>query len=124
MLKWTAVPLLLLSATFCQAVDISDQRTNGLLNGRFWNGIDDSGKLFFLIGYCEAAVDALRCPAQTEFGETIKGIDKFYQEPENLRLTFISAMRIFTRKVEGAKPTEIEALMDLARKYADARLPK
>jgi hypothetical protein len=54
----------------------------------------------------------------------VRGIDRFYQEPENLRLPFMAAVKIFAMKVTGAKATEIEAFMDRVRKDADAPLPK
>jgi hypothetical protein len=116
-----------LLATFCHAQKSStdDQKTNGLLNGRFWTVLGDSSKLVFVLGYCEAAVGlAVPCPSQSEFGEIVKGIDRFYQEPENLRLPFMTAQRVFAMKVAGASATEIEAVMNAAREYAERPQPK
>jgi hypothetical protein len=118
--------------SFCHAQQssIEDERTKGLLNGRFWNRFGDLGgngsKLFFVIGYCEGAASApsdIRCPKQLEFGEILKGIDKFYQEPENLRLPFIVAVQILRMKVEGAKAFEIEAAISYAKEQADKPNP-
>lgn len=119
MLKSTALLTLLMIvlATSCYAADISDQRSNGSLNGRFWTHLNQHEKLTFVLGYCEGAPI---CPPQPTFSDIVKGIDRFYQEPENLRLTFASALRIFSLKVAGAKMSEIEAAMSLARQFADA----
>jgi hypothetical protein len=65
-----------------------------------------------------------RFPPVPEFGEIIKGIDRFYQEPENLRVVLFSATKVFAMKVEGATATEIEAAMDRARNYANNPQPK
>jgi hypothetical protein len=127
MLKHTALPLLtaILLASFCHAhqSSVEDQHTKGLLNGRFWNDFGNyQAKLFFVLGYCEGATGAasfLRCPKQLEFGEIVKGIDKFYQEPENLRLPFIVSIQILRMKVEGAKATEIDAAISKAKEQAD-----
>jgi hypothetical protein len=64
------------------------------------------------------------CPKQSNYGEVLKGIDRFYQEPENMRLPIFVALQVFALKVAGAKATEIEAVMNTAREFADQPLPK
>lgn len=123
MLKRATLALLAaaLLDTVCRAqtVDIADERTNERLNGRFWSRLPEEFnhhyKLYFVLGYCESG----ECPVQPNYGEIVKGIDKFYDEPENLRLPIFLAMRVFAMKVAGAKATEIEAVMNAAREYAD-----
>jgi hypothetical protein len=125
MFKWTARLLfLIVSLTFCYAADITDQRTNGQLNGRFWTTLTNNEKLFFVLGYCELRPPPWECPSKTEFGDIVKGIDRFYQEPENLRLPVIFAADIFKLKVAGAKTSEIEAVMEEARKFSDKPQPQ
>ena len=53
--------------------------------------LDDSEKLAFLRGFCEAAVGAIACPKQAQYGEIMKGIDRFYQEPETLSVGRVAA---------------------------------
>ena len=47
-------------------------------------------------------------PATMSFGEIVKGMDRFYEEPENLILPVIEAMEIFTLKANGASPDRVE----------------
>jgi len=106
----------------CQAQkpNIEDHFTKGTLNGRFWNSLPEDSRLWFILGYCEGTSQFwLACPTEVENGELVKGIDRFYQEPENLRLPVITAMAVFTQKVRGASPTLIESLMKAARDFAD-----
>ncbi len=114
-----------LIGAICRAQDApADQKTRGNLNGRFWSRMDDTLKLAFLLGFCEAATGTFACPKQLEFGEITQGIDRFYQEPENLRLPILAAMRVLAMKVEGARATEIDGVMNAAREYADKPEPK
>ena len=66
---------------------------------------------------------AIANPASAPYNRTMarssRESDKFYDEPENLRLPIFLAMRVFAMKVAGAKATEIEAVMNAAREYAD-----
>jgi hypothetical protein len=124
---WITVLLLgsMVGLASAQKADTNDEtRTRGLVNGRFWTILHYDTKLFFIIGFCEGAASADVCPPQSEFGEIVKGIDRLYQEPENLRLPFVDAARIFAMKVTGATATQIEAVMDRARKYADTPSPE
>ncbi len=41
-------------------------------------------------------------PSTTTLGETAKGLNHFYEEPENLILPAIDALEVFTLKVNGA----------------------
>lgn len=43
------------------------------------------------------------------FGDITKGLDRFYQEPENLMFPICDALRIFKIKVVGATQAEVEA---------------
>jgi hypothetical protein len=137
-LLWAVVVVLGVVAPFghAQQANMENLKTKGLINGRFWtlwkhaldvappekkqaaSERDDNWKTAFLFGYCEAAV-TLPCPPQLQFDEIIKGIDKFYQEPENLRFPFVLALRVLVLKVTGAKATEIDAAMAAARDWVD-----
>ena len=123
MCKSTAIALLLVIslAPACYAVDADNDRSNGHFNGRFWSGLNNNSKAAFILGYCEGASD---CPIQPTFGDIVKGVDKFYQEPENLRLAIRSAIRVFALKVAGANASDIEDAMRFARAYADSADPK
>lgn len=125
MSKSTAIALLLVGslATSCYAADVNNERTNGHFNGRFWTGLSDTSKTMFVLGYCDAAGTS-DCPKQPTFGDIVKGIDRFYQEPENLRLAIMSAIHVFALKVTGAKASDIEDAMHFARLFADSADPK
>lgn len=120
MAKRTAATLFLLFLTLticCFAADGDNQTTGGRWNGRLWTFMEHSERLGFALGYCDASS---ACPSQTTNGELVKGIDRFYQEPENLRLPIATALRVFTMKVAGAKASEIEEVMRVAFLFAEA----
>jgi hypothetical protein len=122
------------------ASEIASQHSGsaGLLNGRFWVARNDGQKVIFIMGYCEAArsgkvpdrhdspLALASCPTEVTLGDILKGLDRFYQEPENLRLAIRSALRIFAMKVAGASANDIEQELAAARAIVDstpAKLP-
>jgi hypothetical protein len=46
-------------------------------------------------------------PSTVTFGEIAKGLDHFYEEPENLILPLIDGLELFAQKVNGAAPEAI-----------------
>lgn len=108
---------------FAQRDDAADQlvrdsQTEGQPNGRFWSHISADTKSGFVIGYCAAATGNLACPDQAEFGEIEKAIDRFYEDPENLRLPIAVAEQVFTRRLAGMSDATIQAFLENARKRA------
>ena len=108
---------------FAQGNDSADQRvrdsqTDGQLNGRFWTAIPADAKTGFVMGYCAAATGDLSCPSEAQYGDIQKAIDRFYQEPENLRLPVAVAIQVFARRLRGMSEQTIQAFLEDARKYA------
>ena len=44
-----------------------------------------------------------------------KGLDRFYQEPENLRFPISAALRIFAMRVEGKSQAQIDSMLSVFR---------
>src|SRR5258706_12035275 len=72
-------------------IDGADKKTVGYVNGRYWQTLDPMEKVVFIEGYGEAINAAgskreeLMFPwLPTTFGDIEKGLNRFYQEPENL----------------------------------------
>ena len=42
------------------------------------------------------------------YGDVLKGVDRFYEEPENLTFPVLYALEVFALKVNGATQSEIE----------------
>ena len=54
------------------------------------------------------------------YGDIVKGLDSFYQEPENLIFPINNGLRIFTMKVNGATQAEVAA--EVAELRRDVKL--
>ena len=105
--------------------DETRQFTAGVRNGRFWTSLGRNEKLYYLVGLNEGASVASVAdgapyfPGGASFGETEDGIDQFYAEPANARISVLDALRVFTMKVKGATPARLEAeLATLRRRIA------
>jgi hypothetical protein len=71
----------------------------GGVNGRFWHTLSSTSKLYFLYGFDEAMglakpYDDKLYFANVSYGDIVKGLDRFYQEPENLMFPISYALRI------------------------------
>jgi hypothetical protein len=53
----------------------------------------------------------------------LDGVDEIYRKPENAGLPIIAAIRIFTLKVKGSTPSEIENELAYYRKYIAQQPP-
>ena len=92
----------------------------GLLNGRYWTSLNETAKAFYLAGYRDGLVvgagstslaepgeilerlGRARFPVTLVISDVVKGVDKFFSEPENLRFPIVDAVGIFARKAAGA----------------------
>jgi hypothetical protein len=57
----------------------------------------------------------------TTFGDIEKGLNRFYQEPENLMFPVSFALHFFTMKVNGASQVEVEAEVKRTRRNINSR---
>jgi hypothetical protein len=97
--------------------------TLGYRNGRLWQSVTSNFKTFYLTGFSEAF--NLYSSNQPDFasatiGDAEKGLDRFYQEPENLMFPVITALRFFAMKLNGASQVEVEAEVKRCRTIINA----
>ena len=57
-----------------------------------------------------------RFPVTLVIADVVKGVDKFFSEPENLGFLIVDAVGIFARKAAGASQGEIDLQMARLRK--------
>jgi hypothetical protein len=89
-----------------------------------------SQRLYFLVGYsehlnlaeatgCKGDPD-IRFPAlPVNFGETVKGLDRIYDAPENAGVGIIWALDAFTLQVTGADEAKIADRLRIGRQIAN-----
>jgi hypothetical protein len=73
------------------------QITWGQKNGRFWAAMPQTARVHYLFGFAEALSGGpgytdFFSPSET-FGETVKGIDQFYEDPANAAITITALPR-------------------------------
>jgi len=122
--KLIVISLVLLSRTALVAADEEPDRTRGLFNGRYWKAVGINEKLGYVIGFDEGIAAAQpsrekrdQYSAPGTFRETIEGIDDVYGKPENASLPISVAIRVFTMKVRGVPPDQIETQLAAYRKF-------
>ena len=109
--------MLLLAAAGCAAQTPDVERTNGRLNGRFWEELRAENKIIFIVGITEGlragelpSLGLLYPPGAT-VGDVIKALDGIYAAPENLRVSVNDALRVVSMTFRGDKPEDIEAAL-------------
>lgn len=135
MLKHLAVLLLL---TFSADAQKAPDYTGDWPNGRFWQEMTSASRLYFIMGFHEAVGDAVYAGIEEgvkidfkradkevnfffphlSFGEVVKGVDRFYDDPENAPIPIFNAFRLFTYKAKGGTPREYESSLAEARQQA------
>ena len=122
----------LITSMLCLAQLPASMETGGALNGRFWTGIQLDGKRMFLTGFVEGfhvasaqdssrgQIDQAWLPQHGIVDDAVKGLDKFYAQPENLRLPIIFAIRVFAMQVAGKPQPEIDRSITGFRNAANA----
>jgi hypothetical protein len=112
--------LIVILPCFAQVSDV--ERTNGAANGRFWANLSSTSKLYFILGFEEAMglaspdSEALYLAKSPIYGDVVKGLDRFYQEPENLMIPISDGLIIFQIKANGATQAEVETKMAVIRR--------
>lgn len=97
-----------------------NQRTGGLLNGRFWTVTMSTNQcITFLMGYSEAwkrlngsKTDPDGLPENVTYADVVTGVTQLYSAPENLILPICMAIELWTKKSQGEDP--VECAKDLA----------
>lgn len=118
---------LLLASAFCAVTQTTPEvgwQTYGICNGRAWQTFPHSEKIV----YTTAASEALVVAAATEHPvyftynlsgeEFVKAVDRFYQEPENLPIPIMHALKLVTLKADGEDPDRIAKLVATERRRA------
>jgi hypothetical protein len=100
--------------------------TNGLFNGRFWRAAGDVAKVSYMQGIVAALsrvkFRSLNGPCDAESDRVLKaymlpqgavadaeeGVDRFYEEPENLLIPIIDALEIVSAKARGVPQVVID----------------
>jgi hypothetical protein len=109
-MKKLAWMFMLVLPCFSQA--INNEKTLGGLNGRFWERLTPSDRLWFIIGlhegleYSEATMRSYF--PDVPYSDILKGVDRLYEEPETLTFPILYALEVFALKVNGATQSEIE----------------
>jgi len=140
--KWTVCAAMILSVSRITAADEDEtafgMHTNGVMvsNGRRWTHLDKQSKIMLLVGVADGGALLARattetstdCGAESErvldrlsisgfhFSEIAKQIDAFYADSANLRVPVVEGYRFALRKLKGATPAELEALVAQLRK--------
>lgn len=99
-------------------------------NGRSWQGFKvHDYKLAFIAGIGEATsflIGLFNPTYRTYFPQSLSGdelvtaIDRFYEQPENLPIPIMQAMRIVTLRANGEDPTSVDKEIATLRRDAVA----
>lgn len=113
------------------APDLSEIMTMDHPNGRLWKSWSDTGKLAYLLGMREALnpllEDIPKHEAPTYFSpkmtlsQTQTGVDRFYEDPLNVRIPIFAAMRLVTMKANGAPTQQIDSELETNRKISGVK---
>jgi hypothetical protein len=91
------------------------EKTGRVINGRGWTALNLDTKIGFVMGLYEGVRNDAKFQSPATVGEIIGGVTLFYREPANVRIPVVVAVLIFSSKVRGATPAEIEATTIWAR---------
>lgn len=92
------------------------QLSGGMLNGRGWNAYQKAQKASYLMGIHDALGTVKDAPSLSHsfptnlsVGESILAVDRFYEEPENLSIMVMGALRVVALKINGGSQVEVDA---------------
>jgi hypothetical protein len=96
--------------------------TAGMSNGRLWLSLDSDAKTAYLTGIKDILI-ATKPPDEAEYlpgrytvGEMAKGVDQFYDSPENTLIPVVFGLRVCVMKFNGASQALIDAALSGMRK--------
>ena len=129
-------PLALMIAALTGTVSVAQEAsptTGNRFNCRAWRNFPSGQRLGYVMGFWEGASFALSISApqkeaytkqllpfsgSSSYDEIRMGMDSFCSAPENASIPVYGAMMIFTEKVKGVRPEEIERTAAEFRKQA------
>lgn len=119
--------LLLIMTCALAAQTPANQLTGGEHNGRYWLELEPSNRTIFVVGFCAAVnaiggrnVDTFLGEGSGTIGETVKGLDLFYDDPANAAIRIGDAFRVFAMKISGAAPDVLAVKTAALRRAAAA----
>jgi hypothetical protein len=122
--------LLLFGVVFSSLAYSQSAFTSGMSNGRLWLSLDSDAKTVYLTGIKDILI-ATKPPDEAEYlpgrytvAEIAKGVDKFYDSPENTLIPVVFGLRVCVMKFNGASQALIDAVLSGMRKQlAEAAQP-
>ena len=127
-MRLLGVALLVAAVVSAGPVSDSDLLTGTFLNGRGWRTMSEKDKFVYLFGLTDGmGIGDLACKdatlrkiylARASADETVKALDRFYDEPANGSVMVWDAMRVFRLKVDGRPQSEIVEATEAGRRLA------
>jgi hypothetical protein len=112
-------------------VDLSEIMTMDHPNGNLWKSWNDTGKLSYLLGLREGLGTLLDKVPKTEsptyfspamtFSQTETAVDRFYEDPLNVRIPIFVALKLVTMKANGAPQDQIYSELTLDRQISSKK---
>jgi hypothetical protein len=104
--------------------------TAGMSNGRLWLSLDSNAKIVYLTGIKDILIatkpldEAEYLPGRYSVAEIAKGVDQFYDSPENKLIPIVFGLRVCVMRFNGASQALIDAVLSGMRKQlAEAAQP-
>jgi hypothetical protein len=97
---------------------------HGISNGRAWQAGTQTAKIYYIRGAFDALLVAAFSeqsqyfPANLVARELAKAVDHFYEEPENLPIPIVKALRLVTMRARGEDPGVVEKAIATERRWA------
>lgn len=104
--------------------------TAGMSNGRLWLSLDSDARIVYLTAIKDILI-ATKPPDEAEYlpgrytvAEIAKGVEQFYDSPENTLIPVVFGLRVCVMKFNGASQALIDAVLSGMRKQlAEAAQP-
>jgi hypothetical protein len=104
--------------------------TAGMSYGRLWLSLDSDARIAYLTAIKDILIatkpqdEAEYLPGRYTVAEIAKGVDQFYDSPENTFIPVVFGLRVCVMKFDGASQAVIDAVLSGMRKQlAEAAQP-